>query len=139
MTADAPRQLVVVDASVVVAALTGAAAHGAWAARQLADAHLAAPHLLPFEVANVLRRNQLNGNLGSDVATLAHADLVDLRIELYPHETVADRIWELRTTLTSYDASYVALAERIGAPLATLDARLTRASGPMCRFLTPLG
>lgn len=139
MTATISRRVLVVDASVVVAALTGAAAHGDWAARQLADAHLAAPHLLPFEVATVLRRIQLDGSLSSDVATLAHADLGDLRVELYPHEAVADRIWELRATLTSNDASYIALAERLGAPLATLDARLTRAVGPACRLLTPPG
>ena len=139
MTALAPRRTLVVDASVVVAALTGAAANGVWAAQQLADAHLFAPHLLPFEVANVLRRNQLDSSLGPELTTLAHADLIDLRVELVPYEAVADRVWELRATLTSYDASYVALAEQIGAPLATLDTRLTRAPGPTCRFLTPPG
>lgn len=139
MTAYIPRRVLVVDASVVVASLTGANGHGSWAAQTLADAHLTAPHLMPFEVANVLRRNQIHGTLGPDVATLAHADLLDLDVELYPYEAVADRVWELRGTLTSYDASYIALAERIGAPLATLDERLARAPGPTCRFLTPPG
>ncbi len=137
MTGHAPRPVVVVDASVVVAALTGAAAHGTWAMQTLADAHLAAPHLLPFEVANVLRRNQVHGALSLDVATLAHTDLLDLVVELFPYEAVADRVWELRGSLTSYDASYIALAERLDAPLATVDVRLTRAHGPTCRFLTP--
>ena len=139
MTAYTPRRSVVVDASVVVAALVGAVEHGAWAAQTLADAHVSAPQLMPFEVANVLRRNQIHGAMGRDAATLAHADLLDLAVELYPYEAVADRVWELRGILTSYDASYVALAERIGAPLATLDTRLTRAAGPTCRFLTPPG
>ncbi len=31
-----------------------------------------------------------------------------------------------------YDASYVALAERLGATLLTADVRLTRATGPNC-------
>ncbi len=35
------------------------------------------------------------------------------------------------------DACYVALAELLGAPLVTLDRRLTRAPGPRCVFLTP--
>jgi predicted nucleic acid-binding protein len=139
VTGHAQQQLLVVDASVVVAALTGAATYGAWAMQTLADAHLAAPDLLPFEVANVLRRHQVLGTLGPDVATLAHTDLLDLVIELFPYEAVADRVWELRGSLPSYDASYIALAERLDAPLATVDARLTRAHGPTCRFITPPG
>jgi predicted nucleic acid-binding protein len=131
--------VVVVDASVIVAALTGEGERGAWATRTLANAHLAAPHLMPFEAANVLRRNQRLGALDPAVATLAHADLLDLQVDLYPHEAVADRAWELRGTLTSYDAAYVSLAERLGAPLVTLDTRLARAPGPTCRFLLPPG
>jgi predicted nucleic acid-binding protein len=139
VTGHAPQRLLVVDASVVVAALTGAATHGAWALQTLADAHLAAPDLLPFEVANVLRRHQAHGALSPDVATLAHTDLLDLVVELFPYEAIADRVWELRGSLPSYDASYIALAERLDAPLATVDARLTRAHGPNCRFMTPPG
>jgi predicted nucleic acid-binding protein len=133
------RPVLVVDASVVVAALTGTGATGAWATKMLADAHLTSPHLMPFEVTSVLRRNQVLGALGSDVATLAHRDLLDLDVDLYPYETVAARAWELRHVLTSYDASYVALAERLGAPLVTLDLRLARAPGPVCPFITPTG
>ena len=49
----------------------------------------------------------------------------------------AQRAWELRHNLTSYDAWYVAVAEALGLPLATLDEGLARASGPKCDFLTP--
>ena len=35
------------------------------------------------------------------------------------------------------DAGYVALAEALDAPLATLDARLSRADGPRCAFELP--
>lgn len=37
------------------------------------------------------------------------------------------------------DAWYVAVAEASGAPLATLDVRLSRAPGPRCDFLVPEG
>jgi len=47
----------------------------------------------------------------------------------YPHAPLADRIWELRENLTAYDATYVALAEVLDAPLVTMDARLARAPG----------
>jgi predicted nucleic acid-binding protein len=38
------------------------------------------------------------------------------------------RAWALRDELTVYGAAYVALAERLGAPLLTLDAGLARAA-----------
>ena len=43
------------------------------------------------------------------------------------------RVWELRSNLTTYDASYVALAERLGCTLVTLDARIARAPGLRCQ------
>ena len=127
----------VVDASVVVAALADDSDVGRWAERVLGSGVLAAPDLMPYEVANVLRRATARGELSDDVARLAHADLLDLTVELVGYEAVAGRAWELQRTVTVYDASYVALAEAWQAPLATLDQRLSRAPGPRCRFLTP--
>lgn len=129
--------MIVVDASAVVAALADAGPDGAWAAEVLGSEPLAAPHLMPVEAANILRRAARAGDLSEDAASLAHVDLVQLPVELFPYEPLAGRAWELRRTLTTYDAWYVALAEEIEAPLATLDLRLARASGPRCRFLTP--
>jgi predicted nucleic acid-binding protein len=42
---------------------------------------------------------------------------------------VADRVWELRHSLTAYDGTFVALAELLDAPLITFDGRLSLASG----------
>lgn len=132
--------MIVVDASLVVAALVDGGPGGTWAEGVLEEADpLAAPHLLPAEVANVLRRASLAGELGDDVASLAHADLLALRVELFPWEPLAHRAWDLRRNLTTYDACYVALAEALGAPLATLDERLARAAGPRCEFVVPSG
>lgn len=128
---------VVVDASTVVAALVDDGDDGAWAERMLLrDPHVAAPHLLPVEVTNVLRRAAL-GPIDPDDATAAHLDLLELRIDLFPYEPLARRVWELRANLTAYDAWYVALAEALDAPLATLDRRLRDAPGPRCSFLLP--
>ena len=127
---------VVVDASVAVAALVETGPDGEWAEQVLASGALAAPHLLPAEVAYVIARAASAGEISGDVASLAHADLVDLRVELFAYENLAPRIWELRHNITAYDAWYVALAEMLDAPLATLDARLTNAPGTRCEFLS---
>lgn len=89
------------------------------------------------EVSNVLRREVLAGTIGRDVAALAHADLLDLRVLTFGFEILAARVWALHPTVTAYDAAYVALAERLDVPLLTLDRRLARASGPSCAFLLP--
>jgi predicted nucleic acid-binding protein len=129
----------VVDASVVVATLTDRSTAGRWAAEVLnaADRGVAAPHLLPVEVASLLRRSELAGLVSGDAASLAHSELLELAVSLHPHAPYAERAWELRANVTAYDACYIALAEALGAPLATLDARLTRAAGPRCEFLIP--
>jgi predicted nucleic acid-binding protein len=127
----------VVDASVVVAALIDDGPAGRWAEELLASTPLAAPHLMPVEAANILRRAALAGDVSDDIASLAHADLLAVGVELFPYELLAERIWELRGAVTAYDGWYVALAESLKAPLATLDARLARAPGPRCKFIGP--
>ena len=67
----------------------------------------------------------------------AHGDLLDLPIELWPYEPLAQRAWELRGNASVDDASYVALAELVDAPLVTLDAKLAGAPGIRCRVLAP--
>ena len=125
----------VVDASTVVAALVDSGTDGRWAEALLASDSLAAPHLLPVEVANILRRSVLAHAISADQASLAHADLLDLRVELFPYAPFASRVWALRDNVTCYDAWHVAVAEALGAPLATLDARLANAPGPRCQFV----
>jgi predicted nucleic acid-binding protein len=88
---------VVVDASVVVAGLASADATGKWAESVLAGEPLAAPHLMPVEVASILHRAELAGEISTDTASLAHADLRRLRVEYFPYDPFAERIWELRS------------------------------------------
>lgn len=127
----------VVDASVVVAALVDNTELGAWAEDVMQGQYLVAPELLPFEVANVLRRLGLAGHLSADIASLAHQDLLRMTFELVEYEALASRVWNLRDNLTSYDASYVSLAEMLAAPMATLDVKLSKAPGTTCTFLLP--
>ena len=127
----------VVDASLVVSALVDGGDTGSWAESLFAGESLSAPHLMPVEVANILRRAAAAGEISPDAAAMAHADLLDMRVELFPYVPFAPRVWELRDNLTSYDAWYVALAEFLGSRVATLDLKLARAPGPRCGFETP--
>lgn len=90
---------------------------------------LHAPHLLDLEVGKVLRRLEREGTLSKDRAGDAIQDLVDLRINRYPHFVLLPRIWQLRHNLSAYDAAYVALAEQLDATLITRDASLQSAAG----------
>jgi predicted nucleic acid-binding protein len=127
----------VCDASAVVAALLDGGPAGTWAAGQLRGRVLVAPDLMPFEVANVLRRQELAGAVTADQAAQAHRDLLDLAVELWPYELLASGSWPRRQSLSIYDAAYVALAERTGADLITLDVRLAHAPNLPCAVLTP--
>jgi predicted nucleic acid-binding protein len=128
---------VVCDASVVVAALLDSGDDGRWAAAKIAGPDLHAPTPLPFECANVMRRHELAGTISADQAAQAHADLLDLPIEFWPYELLAQRIWELRQNLSSYDAAYVALAEALDADLVTLDRRIQGAPWLGCAIVCP--
>jgi predicted nucleic acid-binding protein len=127
---------VVVDASVLIAALVDSGPTGRWAESVVAEGSLLAPELVLVEAANVLRRLERSREISSLEATSACRDLVRLDLERFPYEPFAPRVWALRGNLSCYDAWYVALAEAMNCPLATLDSRLVRATGPACAFLT---
>lgn len=121
----------------MAAALVDTGPVGRWAEGRLADDDLAAPHLMPAEAANVLRRAEIRGDVSPDIASIAYADLLAVSVELFSFEPFAARVWQLRANLTPYDAWYVALAETLNTRLATLDRRLSSATGPTCELETP--
>jgi predicted nucleic acid-binding protein len=128
---------IVVDSSVVVAALADDGSDGRWAKSQLSSQRLVAPQHMSVEVASTLRRLSISGQISNEAATLAHGDLLELRLLTFGYRGFGSRVWELRGNLTAYDAWYVALAEKLGAPLVTLDRRLASAIGPLCEIRTP--
>jgi predicted nucleic acid-binding protein len=100
---------------------------------RLGDEDLGAPHLLDSEVMHVLRGLVLRDALTATQAAAAVEGFFALAIERFPADWLRPRIWELRHTLTAYDATYVSLAELTGATtLLTADGRLARATGPRC-------
>ncbi|WP_309709542.1 type II toxin-antitoxin system VapC family toxin [Pseudolysinimonas sp.] len=122
----------VADASAVVEALSGASASGD-RARELLLQPVSAPHLLDLEVASALRRATRRGELTAEEARAAVLGLASLPgLRRYGHLRLLPRIWELRDNISTYDASYVALAEALGIPLITADRRLARAAESYC-------
>lgn len=119
-----------------MAALVDSGPRGEWAESIIAAGVLHAPELVRAEVANTLRRMERAKEITTAEANAAYEDLIQLNMEMFSFDPFAERIWELRHNLTSYDAWYVAIAEALGLPLATLDKRLARATGPTCDFLT---
>jgi len=127
----------VCDASAIAALLLDSGPDGQWVTQTVESSEIAAPALVTFETANVIRRHELAGQITPDQSAQAHADLLDLAIALWPYELLATRAWELRQNLSTYDASYVALAETIDLTLVTLDKRLAKAPGMRCLIATP--
>ena len=128
---------VVIDASVLVAAAADNGAEGQWALGILATDFLMGPQLVLVEAFNVLRRLELDKKLSRLEAAAAANDIAHLDIQLLPFLPFSTRIWELRQSISSYDAWYIAIAEQLDLPFATLDRRLARADGPKCKYLLP--
>ena len=128
---------IVIDASVVVAALVDSGPVGRWAEEVLGSGLLLGPELVRAEATNSFRRLERAKLITTPAANAAQDDLMQLDIELFPFEPFASRIWDLRHYVTSYDAWYVAIAEALNLPLATLDEPLSKSNGVTCKFLTP--
>jgi predicted nucleic acid-binding protein len=122
--------VIVLDASAALE-LVLVSANGEVVTRRIADAEesLHAPHLLLVEATQALRRLVRTGTISEVRASEALDDLANLDSEYYEHEPLLGRIWQLRDNLTAYDASYVALAEALDAPLLTFDEKLANAPG----------
>lgn len=123
-------EMLVIDASAAVSIASDVDAHDL--EQRLMGASIAAPALLPFDVAHAIRGLRLGAVLTAERARLDLETLESLAIDLWPWSAMAARAWELGDNLTSYDASYVALAELLDVPLITRDARLARAPGIRC-------
>lgn len=117
-----------VDASVVLA-LGEDTADGAGVHARLLGERLSAPEIIDLEAIAAWRRLVQRGLLANSRAAEAVRHLSLLPVQRAPHRPLLARCWELRDTVTVYDAAYVALAELLEAPLVTRDARLAGAPG----------
>lgn len=91
------------------------------------DEDLWVPAVCDVEVTAAIRRTVLAGRLSMRRAVALIEDYLELPIERRGHERLLPRMLELAENFTSYDAAYVALAERLDNRLITSDTRLARA------------
>jgi predicted nucleic acid-binding protein len=127
--------VIVADASAVVDLLLGGEPAAAVARRLLDPAETVhVPHLLDVEVLQTLRRYALSGELAAERGMQAVALLAELPLRRHRHDNLISRVWDLRSSVTAYDAVYIALAEVLRAPLVTRDSRLARAHGHAARI-----
>jgi predicted nucleic acid-binding protein len=96
----------------LVAALVDTGRHGSWAEEVVADGGLHAPELARVEATNILRRLERAKEITPPEANAAHEDLMQLSMELFDFDPFAERVWDLRHTITSYDAWYSRLRRR---------------------------
>jgi predicted nucleic acid-binding protein len=88
---------------------------------------LHAPALCDVEIVAGLRRAVLQRKLTGGRAHEAIHDYLDLPISRHGHQQLLIRMLELRANFSAYDATYLALAERLAGDLLTGDERLARA------------
>lgn len=123
--------MIVLDASAIVELLLGSS-QGMRVADELTDESTSVhvPHLADVEVARALRRLVAARRVDDTVAGKAVDELQNLPLVRHGHDVLLDRIWAMRKGVSAYDATYLALAEVLGATLVTCDRRLAKASGP---------
>ncbi len=120
--------MIVLDASAFIDAVDGRPSVVA----RLAGEDIHAPHLLDSEVVSALRRLERAGRFNEGRARAAIDTLSRADIRRHPHRPLLPVMWRLRGQLSAYDATYVALATALDAPLVTADQRLANVPDLPC-------
>ena len=125
--------MIVIDASAFLDAVDGRRS----VIDRIDGEDLHAPHLLDIEVLSGLRRLVANEHLSEPRAARFRALLGKADIRRHPHTPLVDMIWSLRSRVSAYDATYLALATVLDAPLVTTDRKLAKLSGLPCTVEVP--
>lgn len=129
--------MIVVDASSVLDLLIGTEAAEGTRALLADHASWHAPELLDVEVLHVVRRWHQRGWIDGTAAERVVDELDEVPLHRHRHAVLRRRVWALRGRCTAYDATYVALAEALAAPLVTGDERLAKAAAGLVPVLSP--
>ncbi len=116
-----------------MAAVVGRSAGARSLLAELAGDTCHAPHLVDAELGSVLRRLTAAQALAPTTGhRLLHVGAALIAVRHPMIGRLASAAWELRQTITFYDAGYVALAAEMQVMLVTADARLARAASAHC-------
>ena len=96
-----------------------------------------APTLIDYEFLHAIRGNVSGGRLTPSQGREGLDLFLRLTIQRHDAHRLLHAMWQFRHDLTAYDASYVALAQALGAPLVTTDLRLARTAIRWCRVIVP--
>jgi predicted nucleic acid-binding protein len=121
------RPAIVVDASIVAAVLYDEGGR-AEAEALLRGRALHAPHLIDYEIANVGLTKRRHEEARGEVVERAIQEYLRLPIERHTVDAAALSAIAALYDLTAYDAAYLCVAEKLMAPLATLDGKLAAAA-----------
>ena len=120
--------MIVLDTSAALQCLVGSAPDDRLIESVQTSGTIHVPHLIDVEVLSALRGLVHGRQLSEGRARDAWFDFDRLRMLRYPLSGLAARVWELRDRMTAYDATFVALAQRLVCPLVTCDRKLARAA-----------
>lgn len=123
---------VVIDASALVALVAPTESMMAVAHTLGAEGDWNAPEHLIIEAASAIRGLHLGGRLNAERLDEAFDALTRTDVRSHATAPLLPRIRELAPNATTYDAAYIALAERLDAPLITIDDKLARIPGISC-------
>lgn len=121
----------VIDCSAAIAAI-----HDGAEPFRIPRANLYAPELIDVEYASALRRFVSRHELSIANASRYVEAWASTPIRRSRHLPLLPRIWALRENISAYDAAYVALAERLRAPLVTADFKLANGASAYCDVIT---
>jgi predicted nucleic acid-binding protein len=125
------RERVVLDAAALIDLLQDQSGVGA----RLQGLRFTAPALIFPETASAFRKGELRGTLDARESRALFEAMLEVPMDIVDWRPTATRVWELRHTVTPYEASYIALAELLDVPLVTADRRLANAPGIRCEVI----
>lgn len=119
---------VVVDASVIVDAVTGAPGYERTVATIAGFGVLHVPEHFHVDVLSAVRGLHRRGQITADDARDALDLVAVLRVLRHPVLPLARGIWSLRDSLTAHDAAYLVLARELDLPILSADRTLAAAA-----------
>ena len=103
-------------------------------ARLNRDGEWLVPEHWRLELFSFIRGLGRSGQLDKGEAQYAVTRLEHLEAHVVPTPLLLPRMWELRDSLSGYDAAYVAAAEFYGCALVTADTRIARSGAARCQI-----